>query len=152
MKFDTLIESLLSEVTQDPGEKLPYHVYNSGDVAWGKKGGNLQGAPLEVIGNFLCGHCGLESLEGGPRKVGGFFNCSYNVLHDLKGAPELVEDYFDCDHNPLKSLEGVPEAKSYFLPRKFTPTDARKEVARRKFEKGLDKETVGTFGDFVAEL
>ena len=172
-KFDALIESLLSEASAVSGEKLYSHE-SPESLRWLRKGGNLKGAPKDVKGYFNCSYRHLDTLWGGPETVGegyycqynalinligapagtikGNFDCSHNCLETLDGAPELVEEYFDCDHNPLKSLAGVPEAKSYFLPQKFTPAGARKEVARRKFEKGLDKETADTFGDFVNEL
>ena len=129
MKFDTLLQNLL-EATQKPS-KLPYKIDSDGDVWWTRKGGNLEGA---------------------PEKVGGDFSCSDNQLQSLEGAPEKVGGDFYCDQNPLTSLKGIPEAKRYFLPDGFTEKDAIKEIERRRFRKDLDKETAETWGDFVDQL
>ena len=112
---------------------------------------SLEGAPREVGRSFYCTDNQIQSLEGAPEKVGGYFYCSHNQLQSLEGAPKEVGSFI-CFDNPLKSLKGVPKAKSYILPEGFTEKDAKKEVAHRGFEKGLDAETRDTFGDFVAEL
>ena len=151
MKFDTLYESLL-EATQKPSVNLPYKIDSDGDVRWTRKGGNLEGAPKEVGGNFHCYSNLLKSLNGAPEKVGGDFYCSNNQLESLEGAPEKIGGHFYCPGNPLKSLKGIPEASSYTLPGGFMEEDARKEVERRRFRKDLDKETEETWGDFVDQL
>ena len=172
-KFDALIESLLSEASVASREKLYSHG-SPESLRWLRKGGNLNGAPKDVKGYFDCSYRHLDTLWGGPKTVGegyycqynalinligapagtikGNFDCSHNCLETLDGAPKLVQGTFDCFANPLASLRGIPEARGYILPLRFRVEDALKEVARRKFEQGLDKDTLNTFGDFVAEL
>ena len=171
MKFDILVEGFFSSLLK-PTEK-PYVVSSNGNVTWTRTKGNLKGAPEEVEGNFDCSRNDLQSLEGAPKKVRGSFYCSQNRLTTLKGSPYTVgEDFycysnlivslegapeevggeFNCESNPIKSLKGIPEATVYELPQGFTEKDAHKETERRKFKKGLDTETIDTFGDFVGEL
>ena len=151
-KFNNLFQNLL-EATQKPSsEQLPYRVDSNGNVIWTREGGNLEGAPEKIGGNFSCSNNHLESLEGAPEKVGGYFDCSGNQLQSLEGAPETVGGNFYCYNNPLKSLKGIPEAENCILPVGFTEKDARKEVERRKFRKELDVETEETWGDFVDQL
>ena len=150
MKFKALYESILKEAK--PPSELPYVVDELGFVTWTKSTNNLKGAPRAVKRSFGCQRCELDSLEGGPEVVIGNYNCANNHLVNLEGAPSKIGGRFICRSNPLKSLTGIPEAESYELPDGFTERDARKEVARRKFEKSLDPETFKAFGDFVAEL
>ena len=149
MRFDVLFRSLSGAAHETVP---PYVVHPDGYVVWDREGGNLEGAPAEIEGSFYCNSHQLQSLEGSPSKVQGHFDCSYNQLESLEGAPEKVEGCFSCHHNPLTSLRGIPEASEYMLPVGFKAKDARKEVERRKFNKGLDPETLNAFGDFVAEL
>ena len=171
MKFDSLVESILGEA-QKPNRK-PYHFEAEVHVIWSRKGGNLEGAPRVVQGTFQADDARLDSLQGGPRVVKGSFFCDGNKLTSLEGAPEIVgqsffcysnnlktlegapdrvEEMFNCNNNPLESLKGISEAKHYHLPEGFTEEDARKEVAKRRFEQSLDKDTKDTFGDFIGEL
>ena len=172
MKFEALARHILEESVTVP--ELPYRD-RGGHIAWRRKGGNLKGAPEVVEGYFDCSRCHLDSLEGAPRTVRGGFSCSTNDLLSLEGSPETVGESFWCNGNinltslkgapetvggvfycgccPLTSLEGIPEALSYEgLPEGFTEEDARKEVAHRRFAKGLDKETISTWEDFCTEL
>ena len=151
MKFDDLIESMTNGdvLTNSP----LYNTDKRNDcVFWKREGGNLEGAPQTVDGSFFCSCTSITSLVGGPEIVNGSFTCHTNRLKSLEGAPEKVGGRFDCRRNPLTSLKGIPEAASYDLPDEFTEEDALKEVERRKFRKGLDKDTEETWGDFVDQL
>ena len=106
MKFETLFQSLL-EATQ--ASSLPYTTDSDGNVEWTRKGGNLEGAPQTVGGNFFCSGNRLQSLEGAPKEVGGNFYCYDNQLQSLEGAPKTVGGGFDCSNNRLQSLEGAPK-------------------------------------------
>ena len=150
MKFEKLAESILGEAKTK--QTLPYTVSEYGDVVWFKNTSSLAGAPRGVKGSFSCVQASLERLEGGPVEVEGNYACYGNHLTDLEGAPEKIGGIFICWGNPLKSLKGIPEARGYGLPPPFADGDALKEVARRKLEKSLDKDTVETFGDFISEL
>ena len=55
--------------------------------------------------------------------------------------------YLRLQHFSIKST-----IHKYGLPKEFGKEDAKKEVERRKFRKGLDKGTLETFGDFVDQL
>ena len=120
---------------------------------------NLEGAPNSVGGDLDCDSIkGLRSLKGCPQIIGGTLNCSSTSTKDFEGAPENVGGGVRCSSNVLVSLKGVPEANYYdfsdmFSTKgNFTEKDAKKEVERRKFEKGLDKETVETWGSFIDEI
>ena len=115
---------------------------------------SLDGAPKEVGGGFSCSQSCLRSLEGAPRKVGGDFHCYSNSMKTLKGGPEEVKGLYDCSPNvDLVSLEGIAVgANAYIIPEQFNDEDLKKAFERSKFEKGLDKDTLDTFGDFVDEL
>ena len=150
MKFESLVESILGgeEMVVRP---LPYTEGGS-NVWWERRGGNLEGAPKRVVRHFWCDSRRLSSLKGGPEEVGEAYDCSFNNLKTLEGAPEKIGGGFYCSNRSLKSLKGIPEAKGYTLPGGFSEKDAKREVERRKLEKGLDTETIDTFGDFIEEL
>ena len=138
---------------QKPQKTRPNFRKIGDNFHWTKMGAkNLVGVPQLVKGNFYCNGTDLQSLKGAPKVVGGDFACDNNDLETLEGAPEEIGGRFTCYGNHLKSLEGIPKAASYFLPNGFKEEDARKEVEKRRFRKGLDKETLGTFGDFIDEL
>ena len=90
------------------GEVLPYSKGKRG-IRWTRKGGDLRGAPRNVVGNFDCNSCKLDSLEGGPHSVTGFFDCTDNQIETLKGAPKKTGGYFGCSGNHLLDLEGAPQ-------------------------------------------
>ena len=170
-KDQRLLEEAYKKVV-DPG--LPYYFGEGGDCIWTRKKGDLQGAPevvegsfrcvghgltrlkgapREVGGGFFCHSNRLRTLEGAPQKVGGDFFCDNNDLESLEGAPEKVGGLFSCCFNPsLKSLEGIPEAADHEVPFGFGEKDVQKELEKRRFRQSLDKDTLDTFGDFVAEL
>ena len=129
------------------------YIIDRRNVHWTKKKSkNMIGCPQVVEGDFYCSMIDLQSLLGAPKVVKGDFVCSHNKLHSLEGAPEEVGKRFSCNDNPLENLRGIPKADSYRLPEGFTIEDVKKELKRREFEKGLDPETVSTFGDFVDQL
>ena len=109
MKFDALFQDLLEATQKSSKGELPYKSDADGDLVWTRRGGNLEGAPKEVMGGFYCANNQLVSLEGAPKTVGGSFVCFANHLKDLKGAPEKVGRDFSCNDNFIESLEGAPK-------------------------------------------
>jgi hypothetical protein len=80
---------------------------------------SLVGAPKEVGGNFYCNANRLTSLEGAPKSVGGDFYCHENQLASLVGAPKEVAGYFYCNGNRLASLVGAPKEVAGDFSRRY---------------------------------
>lgn len=62
---------------------------------------------------FACIDMGLTTLEGCPIQVKGNFNCGHNHLTSFKGAPTQIGQRFLCSSNygpPLPNLIGIPDS------------------------------------------
>ena len=80
MKFDALFQDLLEATQKSSKGELPYKSDADGDLVWTRRGGNLEGAPKEVMGGFYCANNQLVSLEGAPKTVGGRTSGNVNIL------------------------------------------------------------------------
>lgn len=91
---------------------------------------SLEGAPLEIRGNFICseteitslkyapatirgnlyaGRSNLKTLQDMPTDITGSIYLNGNNIASLKGAPYIANGLFDCSDNKLTSLEGAPK-------------------------------------------
>lgn len=85
---------------------------------------DLEGAPREVGGDFICRSCiHLKDLKGAPEVVSGDFICDNCIsLSSLEGAPKTVIGSFDCSRcRQLKSLEGISQEIGDHLNCEFCP-------------------------------
>ena len=85
---------------------------------------NLEGAPVEVSGDFVCcDNRHLESLAGSPQRITGSFDCeSTPKLISLDGGPRTVTGDFYCGGTALHSYRGIPDTVAGDLYCEWSPT------------------------------